>query len=133
MWGVFPALTKIQSPPEEENPWAGSVGRDGKSTSPRSPSRPSPQAENRNGINFRPPVSLSTCSPQDLRISPRKCCLTTEPWTEALCLQTGHSSTFTPSFVFAKLLRPTKFSLRRFVLTLQFQLSLVAAYLFFLR
>lgn len=43
------------------------------------------------------------------------------------CLQTGHSSTFTiftfkPSFVFAKLLRPIKFSLRLFVLTVQLQL-----------
>lgn len=121
IWGAFPAFTRIQSPPGEGNPWAASLGGDGKGTSPRHPQ--SPQMENRSGINFRPPVPL-----QDLRISPRKCCQTTEPWTEALCLQTGHSSTFTPSFGFAKLLRPIKVSLRLFVLTLQ--LYLVALFFF---
>lgn len=60
-------------------------------------------------------------------------CLTRQNWTETLCLQPGHSSTFTPSFVFAKLLRPMKFSLRLFLLTLQLQLYLGAAYLLFLR
>lgn len=78
-------------------------------------------------LNSSPPVSH-----QDLRISPRKCCLTAEPWTQALCLQTGHSSTSTPSFVFAKLLRPIKFSLRLFVLTLHFSYIGQLIYLFFL-
>lgn len=47
-----------------------------------------------------------------------------------LCLQTGHSSIFTiftfkPLFVFAKLLRPIRLSLRLFVLTAQLQLSIL--------
>lgn len=113
------------------SPWgrAAPLGGDGNGTSPTSPTRVPKQ---RTGMGLTPEL-LPHFPPAQSR--PQNFTQKMQPDSRALdralCLQTGHTSTFTPSFVFAKLLRPIKLSLRLFLLTLQ--LYLVAAYLSFLR